>query len=242
MTALLEVEHVSKRFSGLQALEDVSFAIDAGGISGLMGANGAGKTTLFNIIAGSMPPDTGTVRFAGSDMTGLPPWRLCAAGIGRTFQIARPFPALSVLATVRVGMLGRERNMATATRRARGVLERFGLADKADMPGRQLTVLERKRLELARAYATLPRILLLDEVAAGLRPGEVHELVALIRSIAAEGVTVLMIEHVLAAIFALAQRVVVLDHGRKIAEGTPAEIAHDPAVVTAYLGVGDAAS
>jgi branched-chain amino acid transport system ATP-binding protein len=242
MSELLVVEHVAKRFTGLQALEDISFAIPEGGIFGLMGANGAGKTTLFSIIAGGLRPDAGRVVFLGRDVTGQPPSRLCLAGIARTFQIARPFPGLSVLATVRVGALARLHGMAAATRRAEAVLERFGLADRASSLGRHLTVLERKRLELARAYATEPRILLLDEVAAGLRPGEIDSLIALIRGIAEEGVTVLMIEHVMVAIFALAAYIVVLDHGRKIAEGAPSAIARDPAVIEAYLGTGHGAA
>ncbi len=239
---LLQVERIGKRFGGLHALSEVSFAVPRGGVFGIMGANGAGKTTLFNIIAGAMRPDQGTVRFLGRSVNGLPPSARCALGIGRTFQITRPFPELTALETVRVGVLNRERRMAPATARARDILGRFGLAEKAAMHGKQLTVIDRKRLELARAYATGPSLLLLDEVAAGLRPAEVQELVTLVRAIAAEGITVLMIEHVLDAIFALAGHIVVLDHGIKIAEGTPAEIAANSAVISAYLGAGYAAA
>lgn len=238
MAALLEVTGIEKHFSGLQALKDISFQVEEGGVFGLMGANGAGKTTLFNIIAGALAPDRGTVRFRGVDITRRRPSRLCAAGIARTFQIAKPFPDLTVLETVRIGAFVRERRTAPATRRAREVVERFGLDGKMETLGRNLTVLERKRLELARAYATDPKVLLLDEVAAGLRPAEVDALVDLIQSIVGEGVTVLMIEHVLPAIFALARHVVVLDHGRMIADGTPDEIAANRAVIEAYLGAG----
>ena len=238
MAPLLEVSGIEKHFSGLQALQDISFTVGQGGVFGIMGANGAGKTTLFNIVAGAMKPDRGIVRFRGTDVTGERPSRLCAAGIARTFQIARPFPDLTVLETVRVGAFVRQRRIADATRRAREVIDRVGLGDKANARGRQLTVLERKRLELARAYATDPKILLLDEVAAGLRPAEVEDLVAIVQSITEEGITVLMIEHVLPAIFALARHVVVLDHGRLIADGSPDEVAADSAVIAAYLGAG----
>jgi branched-chain amino acid transport system ATP-binding protein len=236
VSAILEVDGVSKRFGGLQALSDVSFSVPRSGVYGIMGANGAGKTTLFAVIAGFLRPDSGSVRLDGTQAIGLAPSRLCEAGIARTFQITRPFPELTVLDTVRVGALLREHRMPAATGKAQAILRRFGLATRAGTLGRHLTVLDRKRVELARAYATGPKLLLLDEVAAGLRPGEVEELVGLVRAIADEGITVLMIEHVLAAIFALAARVMVLDHGRRIAEGTPAEISRDPAVVEAYLG------
>ncbi len=238
MPGLLQIEAISKRFRGLQALDSVSFAVDEGGVFGVIGANGAGKTTLFNIISGAMKPDSGAVRFAGSLITGQMPSSLCMLGIGRTFQIARPFPELTVLETIRVAALCRLRNMRAATARAAEVAARFGLAQKLDRLGRHLSVLERKRLELARAYATGPRLLLLDEVAAGLRPGEVDDLVATIRAIADENITILMIEHVLAAVFALARHVVVLDQGRVIAEGSPQEVARDAKVIEAYLGAG----
>ena len=242
MTALLEVDRVDKHFSGVHALRDVSVSIDAGGVIGVIGANGAGKTTLFSIIAGALRPDRGRIRFRGEDRTGQSPNRLCAAGLARTFQIARPFPELSVLETVRIGALARLHRIAEATRDAEQILERFGLADKARLHGRHLSVLERKRLELARAYATRPTLLLLDEVAAGLRPTEVDTLVRMVREITDEGITVVMIEHVLSAVFALARRVVVLDQGRKIADGAPMEVARDRAVVEAYLGTGYAAA
>jgi len=242
MTILLEIEAISKRFRGLQALDNVSFVVDEGGVYGVIGANGAGKTTLFNIISGAMRPGSGIVRFAGKVVTGHTPSSLCAAGIGRTFQIARPFPDLTVLETIRVAVLCRTRNMRAATARAAEIAARFGLAQKLDRPGRHLSVLERKRLELARAYATGPRLLLLDEIAAGLRPGEIDELVEIVRTIAGENITVLMIEHVLVAVFALARRVVVLDVGRVIAQGPPQDVAKDAKVIEAYLGAGYAAA
>ncbi len=239
---LLAVEGVAKRFGGLQALQDISFTVPEGGTFGIMGANGAGKTTLFNVIAGAMRPDRGQVRLAGRDVSALPPSARCRLGIGRTFQITRPFPELTVRETVRIGALNRMRGMAAATARAEAIIDQFGLSAHAERLGRQLTVMDRKRLELARAYATGPAILLLDEVAAGLRPAEVDQLVALIRTITAEGATVLMIEHVLPAIFALAAHVLVLDHGQAIASGTPDEIAADHTVIDAYLGAGYAAA
>jgi branched-chain amino acid transport system ATP-binding protein len=238
MSGLLEVEAIAKRFRGLQALDNVSFNVDEGGVFGVIGANGAGKTTLFNIISGAIKPDSGIVRFAGNIVTAHTPSSLCMAGVGRTFQIARPFPELTVLETIRVAVLCRLRDMRAATARAAEIAGRFGLAQKLDRLGRHLSVLERKRLELARAYATGPRLLLLDEVAAGLRPGEVDDLIAIVRSIADESITVLMIEHVLAAVFALARQVIVLDQGRVIAEGPPQEVAKDVKVIEAYLGAG----
>jgi branched-chain amino acid transport system ATP-binding protein len=175
MPGLLEIERISKRFIGLQALNNVSFDVEEGGVFGVIGANGAGKTTLFNIISGMIRPDEGVIRFAGRVITGEAPSSLCASGISRTFQIARPFPELTVLETIRVAVLCRVRRMRPATQRAEDIADRFGLGGMLERLGRNLSVLERKRLELARAYATSPKLLLLDEVAAGLRVGEVGE-------------------------------------------------------------------
>jgi branched-chain amino acid transport system ATP-binding protein len=236
MAPLLEVRNVSKRFGGLQALAEVAFTVDEGAIVGIIGPNGAGKTTLFNVITGFYPSDEGEVRFRDANVTGLRPHRLCKLGLARTFQISKPFVNLSVLQTARIGALNHEDNVEIATGRAREVLDLVGLAPKADVLGKHLTVIERKRLELARAIATRPCLLLLDEVAAGLRPHEVQEMVALVRRISADGVAVLIIEHVLEAVMALSSRIVVLNYGRVIAEGPPDRLVNDPKVVEAYLG------
>ena len=236
MDALLEVEGLSKRFGGLQALQGVSFDVSAGEIVGIIGPNGAGKTTLFNVVTGVYPPDAGRVRFRGEDVTGAPAHRLCRRGVARTFQISKPFVNLTVLQTVRIGALNRLSDMRAATAHALEVLERVGLAGKRDHLGRQLTVVERKRLELARAVATGPALLLLDEVAAGLRPAEIQEMIALVRAISAGGVAVVIIEHVLEAVMRLSARIVVLNHGEVIARGRPEELVKDPRVIEAYLG------
>jgi branched-chain amino acid transport system ATP-binding protein len=236
MPALLEVQGVSKRFGGLQALQGVSFDVGEGEIVGLIGPNGAGKTTLFNVVTGVYPPDAGRVRFRGEDVTGEPAHRLCRLGVARTFQISKPFVNLTLLQTVRIGALNRLQSMKAATARALEVLEQVGLGGKREHLGRQLTVVERKRLELARALATGPALLLLDEVAAGLRPAEIQEMIALVRRISAGGVSVLIIEHVLEAVMRLSARIVVLNHGEVIAHGRPAELVNDARVIEAYLG------
>jgi branched-chain amino acid transport system ATP-binding protein len=236
MATLLDVESVSKRFGGLQALSSVAFTVGAGEIVGLIGPNGAGKTTLFNVVTGVYPPDGGRVVFGGEDVTGAAPHRLCKLGAARTFQVSKPFAALTVLQTVRIGALNRIPDMAGATVKALEVLELMGLAGKRDEPGRSLTVMERKRLEMARALATQPSLLLLDEVAAGLRPNEIQDMIALVRSIAAGGVSVLIIEHVLEAVMRLSARIVVLNHGEVIAQGRPDELVNDARVIEAYLG------
>ena len=236
MAALLEVQSVSKRFGGLQALSNVGFTVAEGEIVGIIGPNGAGKTTLFNVVTGVYPPDSGRVVFRGVDVTGLAPYRICKLGAARTFQISKPFAALTVLQTARIGALNRIRDIAGATVKALEMLELMGLAGKRDELGRALTVIERKRLEMARALATQPSLLLLDEVAAGLRPNEIQEMIALVRSIAAGGVSVLIIEHVLEAVMRLSGRIVVLNYGEVIAEGRPDELVDDPRVIEAYLG------
>jgi branched-chain amino acid transport system ATP-binding protein len=236
MATLLDVESVSKRFGGLQALSSVAFSVGAGEIVGLIGPNGAGKTTLFNVVTGVYPPDGGRVVFGGEDVTGAAPHRLCKLGAARTFQVSKPFAALTVLQTVRIGALNRIPDMAGATVKALEVLELMGLAGKRDEPGKSLTVMERKRLEMARALATQPSLLLLDEVAAGLRPNEIQDMIALVRSIAAGGVSVLIIEHVLEAVMRLSARIVVLNHGEVIAQGRPDELVNDARVIEAYLG------
>ena len=236
MATLLDVQSVSKRFGGLQALSSVAFTVGAGEIVGLIGPNGAGKTTLFNVVTGVYPPDGGRVVFGGEDVTGAAPHRLCKLGAARTFQVSKPFAALTVLQTVRIGALNRFPDMAGATVKALEVLDLMGLAGKRDEPGRSLTVMERKRLEMARALATQPSLLLLDEVAAGLRPNEIQDMIALVRRIAAGGVSVLIIEHVLEAVMRLSARIVVLNHGEVIAQGRPDELVNDARVIEAYLG------
>jgi branched-chain amino acid transport system ATP-binding protein len=234
--ALLEVIGVTKRFGGLQALAGVSFSAEAGEIVGLIGPNGAGKTTLFHLLSGFLAPDTGTVSFDGVTTAGLRPHALCLRGLTRTFQIVKPFQGLTVLENVRVGALARRRRFADATRHARAIVEQVGLGPRAEHPARALTLAERKRLELARALATEPRLLLLDEVMAGLNAPETGAVVELCRRINAGGVTVLLIEHVMRAVMTLSHRVLVLSQGQLIASGPPAAIAADRRVVEAYLG------
>jgi branched-chain amino acid transport system ATP-binding protein len=237
MPALLEVEGVSKSFSGLRAVQDATFAVNEGEIVALIGPNGAGKTTCFNLIAGVHRADTGTVRLSGERIDGRRPDQICRAGVGRTFQLVKPFAGLSVLDNVVVGALNACPTVGEARRRADEVLDLLGLFAKRGHPASSLTLPERKRLEVARALATGPRILLLDEVMAGLRPTEVDLMVQVLRDLnSLRGITILLIEHVMRAVMALSLRVIVMHHGQVIAQGTPDEVARNPTVIESYLG------
>lgn len=235
---MLTVDRIGKSFGGVRALHDISFTVPEGSIFGIMGANGAGKTTLFATIAGNLSPSSGEVRLRDLRLTGLPPHRVSAAGVARTFQIVRPFRGLSVRENVATGLRFGARNRAGgAAMDAPGILALTGLESVADRPAGVLTLAQQKRLEVARALATGPELLLLDEVMAGLTPAEVQDTIATVRRIRSDmGVTVMIIEHVMGALMALSDHVVVLDHGETIAAGPPAEVADDPTVRTAYLG------
>ena len=237
MTALLEVVGISKSFSGLRALENVSFRVPEGSIIGLIGPNGAGKTTCFNVIAGVTRADAGEVRLAGARIDCWRPDQVCRAGIGRTFQLVKPFAGLSVMENVVVGALNACPSVRAAKARAADIIEQLGLAEKRRDVAASLTLPERKRLEVARALATGPRLLMLDEVMAGLRPTETDHMVALFRALNANmGLTILLIEHVMRAVMALSSGLIVLNHGQVIAAGPPAEVTGDPAVLECYLG------
>lgn len=236
MTALLDVRGVTRRFRGLTAVDSVSLSVDEGEIFAVIGPNGAGKTTLFNMIAGVLAPDAGSIAFAGERIDGLPPHELCRRGLARTFQIVRPFPELTVMENATIGAMMRAPDMEAARARAAEVLRRLDLWDRREARAKSLTLPDRKRLECARALATDPRLLLLDEVMAGLRPTEVDRIVAILKDINRQGVTIVLIEHVMRAVMALAGRIHVLHHGATIAEGTPDEVTRHPKVLESYLG------
>jgi branched-chain amino acid transport system ATP-binding protein len=235
--ALLDVRHVGKSFRGLRAVHDASLEVNEGNIVGLIGPNGAGKTTVFNMIAGVYAPDSGEVFFQDKPIHGLRPDQVCAAGIGRTFQIVKPFAGLSVLQNVMVGGLLRERSAASARKLSLSIIERLGLGARRDLPASSLTLPDRKRLEVARALATRPKVLLLDEVMAGLRPTECDQMVEVFRDLnRTYGTSILLIEHVMRAVMALARHIIVLHHGEVIARGAPEQVVRDQAVLDCYLG------
>jgi branched-chain amino acid transport system ATP-binding protein len=237
MSALLKVENVTRRFSGLLAVDRVSFEVPQGSIFAVIGPNGAGKTTLFNLIAGVFRPNDGQIVFTGDRIDGLSPDLICQRGMGRTFQIVKPFPGLSVEDNVIVGALLRRPQVEAARAHALDVLRRLDLYDKRAQLASGLTLPDRKRLEVARALATDPKLLLLDEVMAGLRPTETDRMVAILRDLNREsGLTILLIEHVMRAVMALAGQILVLHHGAQIAEGAPQDVVRNPAVIQSYLG------
>jgi branched-chain amino acid transport system ATP-binding protein len=236
MTALLSVADVSKRFRGLAAVSAVSFDVQPGEIFAVIGPNGAGKTTLFNMIAGAMAPDGGTIAFSGERIEGLRADEIARRGIGRTFQLVKPFPALTVEDNVVIGALMHTSALDEARRLARETMSRLDLFGKRAQTASSLTLPDRKRLEVARALATRPKLLLLDEVMAGLRPTETDRIVAILRELNRDGLTILLIEHVMRAVTALASKILVLHHGARIAEGTPENVLREPAVIESYLG------
>jgi branched-chain amino acid transport system ATP-binding protein len=234
----LVIKNLSKRFGGLQAVQDVSFTVRENETLALIGPNGAGKTTAFNLIMGFYRPDNGSVSAFGQEIVGFRPHSVCALGLARTFQVAKPFGGMTVLANVMTGAFLRDRNPDTARQKAREAIEFVNLSARENSAARDLTTIDQRRLEMARALATQPKILLLDEVMAGLNPSEVDQAVALVGKLSSRGLTIIIVEHLMRAIMAVAKHIVVLDHGQKIAEGNPKEVVENPEVIRAYLGSG----
>jgi branched-chain amino acid transport system ATP-binding protein len=238
MAEALVIRNISKRFGGLRAVQDLSFSVRDGETVALIGPNGAGKTTSFNLITGYYRPDAGSISAYGRELVGLRPHEICGHGLARTFQVARPFGKMTVLANVMTGAFLRNKNLDIARSRARAAIEFVGLSAKEHSPARELTTIDQRRLEMARALATEPRLLLLDEVMAGLNHAEIDQAVALIGNLSKRGLTIVIVEHVMRAILAVARHIVVLDHGQKIAEGNPKEVIANQEVIRAYLGTG----
>jgi branched-chain amino acid transport system ATP-binding protein len=238
MAEALVIRNISKRFGGLRAIQDVSFAVKENETLALIGPNGAGKTTSFNLITGFHRPDSGSIIAFGRELVGLRPYDICAHGLARTFQVARPFGGMTVLANVMTGAFLRDKKPEIVRTRAREAIDFVGLSAKEHTPARDLTTIDQRRLEMARALATEPRLLLLDEVMAGLNPAEIDQAVGLVGKLSQRGLTIVIVEHVMRAIMAVARHIVVLDHGQKIAEGTPKDVVANPEVVRAYLGSG----
>ena len=238
MAEALVIRNLSRRFGGLHAVQDLSFSVAERETVALIGPNGAGKTTSFNLITGHYRPDSGSVLAFGRELVGLRPHDICAHGLARTFQVARPFGKMTVLANVMTGALLRNRRLEAAREQAREAIAFVGLSARENMLACDLTTIDQRRLELARALATQPRLLLLDEVMAGLNPAEINQAVALVGKLARRGLTIIIVEHVMRAIMAVAHHIVVLDHGQKIAEGNPREVVANKEVIRAYLGDG----
>jgi branched-chain amino acid transport system ATP-binding protein len=236
MADALVIRGLSKRFGGLRAVQDVSFTVKENETVALIGPNGAGKTTSFNLITGFHRPDTGSVLAYGREIVGLKPHDICAHGLARTFQVAKPFGGMTVLSNVMTGAFLRDKNSHLAREKAREAIDFVGLSARQQTRAKDLTTIDQRRLEMARALATQPRLLLLDEVMAGLNPAEIDQAVALVGKLSQRGLTIVIVEHVMRAIMAVARHIVVLDHGQKIAEGSPKEIVENPEVIRAYLG------
>jgi branched-chain amino acid transport system ATP-binding protein len=238
MADALVIKNLNKRFGGLHAVQDVSFTVRENETLALIGPNGAGKTTAFNLITGFYRPDTGSVSAFGQEIVGLRPHQVCTLGLARTFQVAKPFGGMTVLANVMTGAFLRDRRPEAAREKAREAIDFVGLSARGNAAARDLTTIDQRRLEMARALATQPRLLLLDEVMAGLNPAEIDQAVALVGKLSSRGLTIVIVEHLMRAIMAVAKHIVVLDHGQKIAEGTPKGVVENPEVIRAYLGSG----